>query len=198
MPEKLSDIEYFHLFCESPTSFDKKVLSGSIRHIQKIIKGEEPSPKRAIFIDIFNNFVAKDVKDYVYARMKKSLLEELALRLLTDILQGGPERLKTIEVLIEKTSAGGKQLVIPPNDKAANDEFAVSPDEAAILLHEIDGVEGTLRDKSGNSPDVKFSVAVCEKIPRVAKAKAKKSLKDSFDKVGKSQKLNIYFIKLLP
>ena len=179
MPEKPSNIECFHQFCDSPTEFNKDIISGSISHIQKIIQGQEASPKRAVFVDIFNHFVTHEVKDYVYARMKKSLLEELALKLLKEIQAEGPQCMKTLEIQIEKTSAGGKQLIIPGDDKS----FAIKEGDEQLLIEQIDSVEGTLVDKSGDSPNVKFAVIVREKLSRGANAKAQKSLAKFFDKV---------------
>ena len=179
MPENLSNIECFQHFCCTPNEFNPDIISGALKHAQKIVDGKEPSPKRPVFIDLFNKFTKQKIKDYVYKRMKKSLLEELALAVFKELAAGGAERFKTLELVIEKTTEGGKQLVI-----SQDDDFPVSPSDEEILRN-IDGIEVTLKDTSGKSPNVKINCSEKSRNQRLAKAKAKKSLSDLFAKVKK-------------
>ena len=142
MPEKLSDIECFQHFCCSPNEFDSNIIKGALKHAQKIVNGKEPSPKRPIFIDLFNKFTKQNIKDYVYKRMKKSLLEELALAVFKELAVGGVERFKTLELVIEKTSEGDKHLVISKDTN--EDDFAISTSDEEVLRN-IDGIEVTLK-----------------------------------------------------
>ena len=71
-------------------------------------KNPAQNTKHFIFIDLFTKFTKQKIKDYVYKRMKKSLLEELALAVFKELAVGGVERFKTLELVIEKTSEGDK------------------------------------------------------------------------------------------
>ena len=99
-------------------------------------------------------FAQEGTKEYVFRRMKKQIILELALCLVQDLLSGGVERASSLEIQIEKCSAGNKKAVISTKEEESEsfDEFPLDPsfdwniDEAFFCLH----------DKSGVSPDSKI------------------------------------------
>ena len=77
-----------------------------------VIQGREDGPNKTILISIFNEFVEGEIKDYIYMKMKKSILLELALCILQEIGSYGVEHAKILRLKLVKSSVGGKQLVI--------------------------------------------------------------------------------------
>ena len=103
---------------------------------------------------IFRPFIPQtSIKDYIFRRIQKSLLLELALCILQDVATNGLGRLATLNLAIEKTLAGGKNVVVEPQSERPDNEFL--EDEA--FLHEIDEIFVRFSDASGSSPDVKFA-----------------------------------------
>ena len=101
-------------------------------------------------------FAQEGIKEYVFRRMKKLILLELALCLVQDLISADPKRAASLEIRIERCSAGFKKAVIATNEsekETPDDEFPLDPtfdwdsiDEAAFCLH----------DKTDDSPDSKF------------------------------------------
>ena len=142
MSKQTIDIELFQVFSGNPKGCDLETIQGSHRYITNVIKGTEESPKKSILIDIFNSFSKDKIKDYVYNRMKKSILLELALCILQEIAAGGPDRATNLQLQIEKTSSGGKQITITPNE-GKDDEFPLSHSDENTFL-EIDETSFTM------------------------------------------------------
>ena len=147
--EKQTDLDYFMKFHENPRTADNKVIQGAHRFIALAIKNQTNLPKNAVLIDIFREFLEEEVRDYVFTRMTKPILLELALCILQDLARGGPDRAKSLFLVVEKTESGGKTVVLPDKKKGRHDE-----DEHDAP--EIDGASFLLADKTGSSPDFKF------------------------------------------
>ena len=110
MTSQFTNIEYFQEFTDHPRCSDKKTILGSIQYIEHSIVGKEQGPKNSTLIHIFNQFTVDEVKDYVYARMTKAVLLELALAILKEIATGGPKRAHTLQLTLKRTAAGGKEV----------------------------------------------------------------------------------------
>ena len=143
-----TDIELFQQFSKSPKSYDIQVLKASHRYLNAAIKGDENAPKCSELINIFNQFTEKNIKDYVCQRMKKTILLELALCIVQEIAAGGPQRAKSLQLEVEKTSSGGKQVVI---SGVSSNEFPLSPADSEFM-RDIDEALFTISDLSGKSP----------------------------------------------
>ena len=151
MSKEGTDIEFFQFFSDNPRKCNLETIQGSHRYIANAIKGAEESPKNSTLINIFNEFAKDEIKDYVYHRMKKSILLELALCILQEIAVGGPERARNLQLQVTKASSGGKQVTIAPSANPV-DEFPMSPSDRSSLL-EIDEASFTLNDSHGKSPE---------------------------------------------
>jgi len=91
-PDSLPNSSCFELFLKDPKGCKTEVVQGAHKFISDVINGSEQSPKNSVFIGLFNQFTKNPVKDYIFQRMTKSILQELALCLLQEIISGGPER----------------------------------------------------------------------------------------------------------
>jgi hypothetical protein len=126
---------------------------GAHRFIANIISNEDEGPTVSILMKVFSPFVRGDtIKNYVFKRIKKSLLLELALCILQDVASNGIERLATLELEIERTASGGKTVVIKPPP-----EFPIENENEREFLSEIDEIIFNFKDSLGNSPAIKFA-----------------------------------------
>ena len=152
--KKFSNEQFFNVFHDNPKDSPVEVVEGALRFIESIIRGAKESPKNSVLVDIFNTFCEKPIKSYVFQRMGKKILLELALRILQEIAQGGPARAGTLQLVVERAASGGKTVTIAeeededqPEEFPIDKEFAKDIDEAFFRLH----------DSSGSSPDVTFT-----------------------------------------
>ena len=151
MSKENIDIELFQVFSGNPKGCNLETIQCSHRYIANVIKGTEESPNKSVLIDIFNSFSKGKIKDYVYNRMKKSILLELALCILQEIAAGGPDRAINLQLQVDKTSSGGKQIIVAPDDDK-NDEFPLSHSDESTFL-EIDEASFSMLDAHGKSPE---------------------------------------------
>ena len=151
MSEHITDPEYFIKFSQSPKTFDINVLKGAHRFLTSVLKGHDGGPKNSELINIFDQFTKEKIKNYVYQRMKKSILLELAICIIQEIAAGGQERANSLQLEVTKTSSGGKTVVI---SGAADDdkEFAVDPEDSEFM-RDIDEALFTFKDLTASSPD---------------------------------------------
>ena len=155
------------MFQRVPTTserIERSVILGAHKYIAQSIKGTVEGPKISDLIGIFNKFSQSLIKDYVYTRMTKSILLELALTLLQAIASGGAEHSKSLTLVIEKTKKGGKQVVLsnkePPQESQIKD---LALDDS--FLEEIDEAMFCLKDETGASPDFAFKSGAGLKPP---------------------------------
>lgn len=131
-----------------------QVILGAHRFLVNIIETEEDGPTRKVLMKIFRPFIPqKSIKDYIFRRTQKSLLLELVLCILQDVAQNGISRLASLNLVIEKTRAGGKNVVVEPQSERPDNE-TIENDE---FMKEIDEIFFLFQDKEGNSPDIKFA-----------------------------------------
>ena len=150
--EKLSSFGCFQRFCENPKLFNMDVIQGSHKFLVEVIRGEKESPTNATLINIFNAFCSKGpIKKYVFNRLGKKILQELALCILQDLASNGPARARTLELEVVKASSGGKLVQIADH----YEDDAGTIDQS--FLDEIDEAIFRFKDPTGESPDVKIS-----------------------------------------
>ena len=151
MSDYITDSELFLQFSRSPKTFNMKVLKGAHRHLTMVLKGHDGGPKNSELIHIFDQFTKEKIKDYVYQRMKKSILLELALCIIQEIAAGGQARADSLQLEVTKTSSGGKQVVISGANNA-DKEFPVDPEDSEFM-RDIDEALFTFKDLTASSPD---------------------------------------------
>ena len=147
------DHELFSEFISDPKGSSMNTILGAHRFLATVIENGDDGPTLKTLLKIFRPFIAKNsIKDYVFKRIKKSLLLELALCILQDVATNGLDRLASLNLVIEKTNAGGKNVVI----EQPTEEFGDASVADDKFLHEIDEIFFRFRDTNGHSPDVKF------------------------------------------
>ena len=141
-------------FCKQPRNSGIQVIQGSHKYISLAIRGEIPTPKKSILIGIFREFSAEPIKDYIFNRIPKKMLLELALCVLQDIIAKGSTRAKSLQLVVAKTTEGNKTVVIDEEDEDGNSASSLarqSPSKIAKAIFK-------LSDKNGISPDISLSI----------------------------------------
>ena len=146
-----SDFECFTSFSENPKKVSPETLKGAHKFVAKIIKDGESGPTVKSMIPIFSAFTTKEIKSYVFTCIRKSILLELLLCIIQDLILNGPERAKTLQIELVNTKAKGKTLrIVDPftaNDDGYDNDFLEKIDEAFFCL----------KDSEGKSPDVSLA-----------------------------------------
>ena len=88
-----------------------ETLQDAHKYISLALRNEIPAPKKSILIDLFHEFSLEPIKDYVFHRINKTIILELALRILQEIVEKGEKRDGTLQLVIEKTSSVTKSVV---------------------------------------------------------------------------------------
>ena len=148
-PDSLPNSSCFELFVKNPKGCKPDLIQGAHKFMLNVIEGSEPSPTNKVFIGLFNQFTKKPIKDYVFKRMTKSILQELALCILQDLISGGPLRAAGLNLVVEETKSGGKTVVVQQRPE----EFPVDHD----FVRDIDEALFRLTDLTGASPDKKVA-----------------------------------------
>ena len=156
---KKFNLDCFNQFKESPKDVSMKVMKGAHKHLALATKNPQMAPSCGEMIKIFSHFTNGKVKDYVYKRMTKKVLLELAVCVAQEILLNGIGRARTLELELVKTKYGGKTVKIVDPFKADRSDF----DDA--FLGKIDEAFFCLKDSEGNSPDVNLAAGLGHKAP---------------------------------
>ena len=145
-PDSLPNSSCFDLFLRNPKGSKTELVQGAHKFLSDVIAGKEKGPVNPVFIELFNEFAKTPVKNYVYRRMAKKILQKLALCILQEIISGGRPRAETLQLVVEETRTGGKTVVIdnPPPEFPVDEQF----------IHDIDEAFFCFRDSSDASPDV--------------------------------------------
>ena len=119
MSSSLTNIEHFQEFTDHPKSSEKQTILGSIKYIEDSIVNKEKGPTCNTLIHLFNQFEGTDVEDdkpkkYVYMRMRRPLLLELALSVLKEIATGDPDRAENLTLAVRATKSKGKVVEVKP------------------------------------------------------------------------------------
>ena len=142
---------FFDKFCENPRGSTIETMQGSHKYISSVITRKNPPIKKSILIDIFNEFTVETVRDYVFHRMSKKLLLELALRVLQDIIQNGVGRAASMKLILTKAVDGKNTVGIAPDGRESEGSSTLSATEVLDASFK-------LADRQGLSPDVTFSI----------------------------------------
>ena len=148
------DKKLFMTFCQDPRGSTIQIVQGAHKFISLSIRGDLPTPKKSILIGIFREFSAEPIKDYVFNRIPKKMLLELALCILQDIITKGSARAKSLQLVVVKTSEGDKRVVID-EDNADDNEADTT---AQLAARKIANAVFRLSDKNGISPDISLSI----------------------------------------
>ena len=105
-PDSLPNISCLEMFLKNPTSSKLEVVQGVHKYLSDVIKGTEQSSTNSDFIDLFTQFTKAPFKDYVYRLMTKSILLEVSLCLVQELISGLPDRAANLNLVVEGTRAG--------------------------------------------------------------------------------------------
>ena len=81
----------------NPTNPTVEIVKGAHCFITQVIQGKQEAPSKAVLISLFNGFVDGQIKDYIYNKIKKPILLELALCILQEIGTHGIEHAKSLK-----------------------------------------------------------------------------------------------------
>jgi len=158
-PDSPSNGSCFETFVKNPKDCKPEIIQGSHKFLLEVIKGNEPSPNNAVFIGLFNHFTKTPIKDYVFKRMTKSILQELALCITQELISGGTPRAAALNLVVEQTKAGGKTVVVEkqPNEFPVDDDFVRDIDEAFFRLTDLSGLSPDKKVVSGQGHEAPYS-----------------------------------------
>ena len=157
-PQGKSDSQCFELFSENPKGVPTEVIKGAHKFIANSIKNGDPGPTVQSLIKMFSVFSKEKIKDYVFTRMTKPILLELALCVIQQLVLNGPSR--SIQLELVKSKAGGKIVrIADPFEANKNDQYD------ANFLARIDEAFFTIKDAEGVSPDVHVAAGQGHKAP---------------------------------
>ena len=148
----MSTFKYFQKFSEDPKHFDIEVIQGAQKFMVEVIRGNKKGPTNETLIAIFGEFCSKPIKDYIFSRMGKKIMQELALCILQYLAINGPGRAKSLQFEVVKASSGEKRVNIADN-------FEEDSPVDQSFLDKIDETIFNFKDRTGASPDVKVSAA---------------------------------------
>ena len=100
--DSIPSISHWDIFIRNPKGCSDKVVQGAHKFLSDVINGTEQSPTNSVFMNLFDQFTTTPVKKYVYQRMTRKILQELALRMLQEIISGGPTRAKSLQLELEE------------------------------------------------------------------------------------------------
>ena len=149
--QELSPSDCFLQFCKEPKGFNLDVIQGAHKFLVEVVRGNQESPNNKTLIEIFSAFCNKPIKTYIYRKMGKKIMQELAICILQDLAANGPGRAATLQLEVVKATAGGKVVKIADQFSEGDDNFDQS------FLDEIDQAIFKFSDQSGRSPDVKIT-----------------------------------------
>ena len=179
------DLECFNAFAADPKNSSPETLRGAHKFIAKTIKNGESGPTVQSLIRIFSVFTKETIKDYVFTRMTKPILLDLALCVIQELVLNGPERAKTLQLELVKSKSKGKTLRIA--DPFAGDDDDYDND----FLEKIDEAFFCLKDADGKSPDVNLAAGQGHAAPYSPFAKDGSYVKPKSSKARRSLSASI-------
>ena len=136
-----------------------EVINGAHKFVAKIIAQKKNGPTTKDLIKIFSVFAKVPIKDYVFTRMTKPILLELALCIIQEIASNGLGRAKTLQLEVVVSKSGGKSVQVA-------DEFGEGETEYdEDFLGKIDEAFFRFKDAEGKSPDFTFASGQGHKSP---------------------------------
>ena len=127
----------FDLFSQDPKGVSMEVINADHNYIATVIAEKKCGPTIQSLIKIFTVFVRVPVKDYVFTRMTKPILLELALCIIQEIVSNGLARLKTLHLEVTISKSGGKTVRVADEFSADgekyDEDFLGEIDEAVLF-----------------------------------------------------------------
>lgn len=120
----------FTIFHDNPKDSTIEVIKGIYQVGGRRKKG---ITKKLRFSGYFQCFFEQPIKSYVFKRMGKEILLDLALRILQEVVQNGPSRDRTLQLAVEHAASGGKTVTIAESEEPNSDEE--SPEEKEFGIH---------------------------------------------------------------
>ena len=155
------------------------IIQGAHKYMTHVINGTEQSPKNSIFIGLFNQFTKVPIKEYIFTRMAKPILQELALCILQELISYGPSRAQNLTLVLERTKSNGKTVVIEKDEFPVSPEFISDIDEAFFKLSDITGFSPDKKVASGQGHEAPYVLPDAKGFFTPIKAK-RKSLEEDF------------------
>ena len=93
----------------------------------------------------------EEIRDYVFTRMTKSILLDITLCVVQELVLNGPGRAKTLQLELTKSKSKGKTLRIADPFAGENDDYDND------FLEKIDEAFFCLKDSEGKSTDVNLA-----------------------------------------
>ena len=157
-PDSLPNVSCFDLFIKNPKGCKIGIIQGAHKYMTHVINGTEQSPKNSIFIGLFNQFTKIPIKEYIFQRMTKIILQELALCILQELILYGPSRAQNLTLVLESTKANGKTVVIEKDEFPVSPEFVSDVDEAFFMLSDITGFSPEKKVASGQGHEAPYAL----------------------------------------
>ena len=154
-----SSVDCFNQFVESPRDVSSEVLDGAHRYVARTIQEGKGGPTIKDLVKMFGHFTHGKVQAYVFKRMTKPILLELALRIIQEISLNGVGRAKSLQLEAVKSKSGGKIVRIA--DPFSEDKEGAEED----VYQKIDEAYFRLLDSDGKSPEIKFAAGQGHKAP---------------------------------
>ena len=150
-PQNVEDSRCFSRLEAMGRDVSIDVFKGAHKYIARATNDPKIGPKVADLVEFFNHFTHEKIQYYNFSRMTKPLLLELALCIIQDVLFNGIGRAKTLQLELVKTKFGGKTVKIADPFQEDREGF----DDA--FLGKIDEAFFCLKDKNGESPDIRLA-----------------------------------------
>ena len=154
-----TDSQCFELFSKDPKGVSMEIVNGAHKFVANAID----NPKNGItiqnLIKIFAFFTKTPIKDYVFTRMRKPILLELALCIIQEIVSNGIERAKTLQLEVVSSKAEGRFVRVADEFNDGGEEYD------SDFLGKIDEAFFRFKDKEGRSPDIDFASGQGHKSP---------------------------------
>ena len=156
-PDSLPNVSCFDLFIKNPKGCKIGIIQGAHKFMTHVINGTETSPKNSIFIGLFNQFTKVPIRDYIFHKMTKKILQELALCILQELISYGPSRAQNLTLVLESTKANGKTVVIEKDEFPVSPEFISDIDEAFFKLSDVTGFSPEKKVASGQGHEAPYA-----------------------------------------
>ena len=182
----------FQEFCLNPKEPTIEIIQGSHRFISLSMENGSSIPKKSTLSELFKEFMTVPAKQYVFDRIPRRMLLELAICILQDIASRGVLRAKSLRLEVVKTTAtaGGKTIVI-----GRDEESSASTEANDNVLAE----DATFKfaDNTGATPDVAFSIGKNHQPPYqqpdkqgyfTPSRRSRRSLQENFNEAAREVK----------
>ena len=89
--------------------------------------------------------------------MTKSILQELALCILQELISYGSDRAQNLSLVLEETRTGGKTVVIEKNEFPVDTDFISDIDETFFKISDVTGFSSDKKVISGQGHEAPYA-----------------------------------------